>query len=98
MGLLPIAKGMGSIRARQSSGPFKTSGTEKWPAKMCQWIAAVLLATCTSPATSAAKGIPEVQTLATGTGSDLDKAFWTGELEKEAFRMAAGGLRATAKW
>ena len=39
-GPLFMAKGMGSIRARQSAGPFKTSGTEKWPAKMCQWIAA----------------------------------------------------------
>ena len=33
---LPMAKGMGSIRNRQSQGPFKTSGTEMWPAKMCQ--------------------------------------------------------------
>ena len=29
MGPLPMAKGMGSIRSRQSSGPFK----------MCQWVA-----------------------------------------------------------
>ena len=53
-GPLPMAKGMGSIRARQNSG------TEKWPAKMCQWIAAMLLATCTSSATSASKGSDEV--------------------------------------
>ena len=52
-GPLPIAKGMGSIRARQSTGPFKTLSTEKWPAKM-------LLATCTSSATSASKGSGEV--------------------------------------
>ena len=26
---------MGSIRSRQSSGPFKTSGTEMWPALEC---------------------------------------------------------------
>ena len=30
---LPMAKGMGSIRGRQSHGPFKTSGTEMWPAR-----------------------------------------------------------------
>ena len=30
-GPLPMAKGMGSIRNRQSQGPFKTSGTEMWP-------------------------------------------------------------------
>ena len=58
---LPMAKWMGSFRARQSSGPFKTSGTEKWPAKMCQWIAAMSLATCTFSATSASKGSGEVQ-------------------------------------
>ena len=38
-----MAKGMGSIRNRQAQGPFKTSGTEMWPAKMCQWIASLLL-------------------------------------------------------
>ena len=38
IGPLPMAKGMGSIRNRQSTGPFKTSGTEMRPAKMCQWI------------------------------------------------------------
>ena len=41
LGLLPMAKGMGSIRNRQSQGPFKTSGTEMWPAKMCQWISSM---------------------------------------------------------
>ena len=34
-GPLPMAKGMGSIRNRQAQGPFKTSGTEMWAAKMC---------------------------------------------------------------
>ena len=29
-GPLPMAKGMGSIRGRQSTGPFKTSGTKMW--------------------------------------------------------------------
>ena len=38
-GPLPLAKGMGSIRSQHTSGPFKTSGTECWPARMCQWIA-----------------------------------------------------------
>ena len=45
VGPLPLAKGMGSIRGRQAKGPFKTSGTECWPPKMCQWIAALLMAT-----------------------------------------------------
>ena len=52
LGPLPMAKGMGSIRNRQAQGPFKTSGTEMWPAKMCQW---------TSSATTASEGVPDTQ-------------------------------------
>ena len=37
-GPLPLAKGMDSIRGRQATGPFKTSGTECWPPRVCQWI------------------------------------------------------------
>ena len=45
-----MAEGMGSIRNRQAQGPFKTSGTEMWPAKMCQWIATWLLSAWASSA------------------------------------------------
>ena len=61
LGPLPMAKGMGSIRSRQSQGPFKTSGTEMWPAKMCQWIATMLLSAWASSATTASKGVPDTQ-------------------------------------
>ena len=61
LGPLPMAKGMGSIRNRQSKGPFKTSGTEMWPAKMCQWISFMLLSSWASSATTASKGVPDTQ-------------------------------------
>ena len=63
IGPLPMAKGMGSIRTRQSSGPFKTSGAEMWPARMCQWVASMLFASWASSATTASEG--EVDTQAT---------------------------------
>ena len=52
-GPLPLAKGMGSIRSQHTSGPFKTSGTECWPARMCQWIASLLVSSWEPPATTA---------------------------------------------
>ena len=52
---------MGSIRNRQSQGPFKTSGTEMWPAKMCQWISSTLLSSWASSATTASKCVPDTQ-------------------------------------
>ena len=61
LGPLPMAKGMGSIRNRQSQGPFKTSATEMWPAKMCQWISSMLLSPWASSATTASKGVPDTQ-------------------------------------
>ena len=60
-GPLPMAKGMGSIRNRQAQGPFKTSGTEMWPAKMCQWIASLILSAWASSATTALEGVPDTQ-------------------------------------
>ena len=59
LGPLPMAKGMGSIWNRQSQGPFKTSGSEMWPAKMCQWISTMLLSSWASSATTASKGVPD---------------------------------------
>ena len=47
LGPLPMAKGMGSIRNRQSQGPFKTSRTEMRPTKMRQWISSMLLSSGT---------------------------------------------------
>ena len=44
------------MRDRAASGPFKTTGTEQWPIRMCQWVAAVLLDTCTATATTANEG------------------------------------------
>ena len=61
LGPLPMAKGMGSIRNRQAQGPFKTSGTEMWPVKMCQWIASLILSAWASSATTASEGVPDTQ-------------------------------------
>ena len=61
LGPLPMAKGMGSIRNRQAQGPFKTSGTEMWPAKMCQWIASLLLSAWASSAATASADVPDTQ-------------------------------------
>ena len=46
------------MRDRATSGPLKTTGTEQWPIRMCQWIAAMLLDTCTPAATTATRGKP----------------------------------------
>ena len=61
LGPLPMAKGMGSIRNRQAQGPFKTSGTEMWPAKTCQWIATLLLSAWASSAATASADVPDTQ-------------------------------------
>ena len=61
-GPLPVAKGMGSIRSRQTSGSFKTSGTECWPARMCQWIASLLVSTWEPTATTATLGASTTST------------------------------------
>ena len=44
-GPLPSAKGHGAMFQRQAKGAFKTSGSEQWPAKLCQWLSAMLVST-----------------------------------------------------
>ena len=53
---LPRLHSQPSMRHRATSGPFKTTGTEQWPIRMCQWIAAMLLDTCSAAATTANGG------------------------------------------
>ena len=64
---------MGSIRNRQAQGPFKTSGTEMLPAKMCQWIASLLLSAWASSATTASADVPDTQSKE-GKETTLDTA------------------------
>ena len=52
-GPLPRLQGGASMRDRAGTGPCKTTGTEQWPIRMCQWIAAMLLDACTATATTA---------------------------------------------
>ena len=69
VGPLPRLHGQPSVRDRATSGPFKTTGTEQWPIRMCQWIAAMLLDTCSAPATTANDGQDaDKQTGASGNG------------------------------
>ncbi len=68
LGPLPLAKGMGSIRKRKATGPFQTSGTECWPARMCQWIATLLVESQPPPATTATKGDTAETAIATEPG------------------------------
>ena len=55
VGPLPRLQYQPSMRHCATSGPFKTTGTEQWPIRMCQWIAAMLLDTCSAAATTATK-------------------------------------------
>ena len=47
-GPLPSAQGHGAMFQRQAKGAFKTTGpgSEQWPAKLCQWLSAMLLSSC----------------------------------------------------
>ena len=54
-GPLPSAKGLGAMFQKQAKGAFSTSGSEQWPAKLCQWLSAMLVSTCL-PAADAAVG------------------------------------------
>ena len=38
---------------RQATGAFRTSGSEQWPAKLCQWLSAMLVSTCLHAANAA---------------------------------------------
>ena len=53
VGPLPSAKGHGAMFQRQATGAFKTSGSEQWPAKLCQWLSAMLVSTCLHAANAA---------------------------------------------
>ena len=53
---LPQLQGVTSMRDRANTGPFKTTGTEQWPVRMCEWISAMLLYTCAATATTANEG------------------------------------------
>ena len=52
-GPLPSAQGYKGIFQRQATGAFKTTGSEQWPAKLCQWLSALLLSSCLRPAQDA---------------------------------------------
>ena len=54
IGPLPRLQNQPSMRDRATTGPFNTTGTEQRPIRMCQWIAATLLGTCSAPATTEA--------------------------------------------
>ena len=60
----PRLQHQSSMRNRATNGPFKTTGTEQWPVRMCQWIAAMLIQACSAAATTATEGREaEVQTV-----------------------------------
>ena len=52
-GPLPSAKDLGAMFQRQATGAFRTSGSEQWPAKLCQWLSAMLVSTCLHAANAA---------------------------------------------
>ena len=52
-GPLPSAKGHGAMFQRQAKGAFKTTGSEQWPAKLCQWLSAMLVSACLHAANAA---------------------------------------------
>ena len=52
-GPLPSAKAHGALFQRQATGAFRTSGSEQWPAKLCQWLSAMLVSTCLHAANAA---------------------------------------------
>ena len=55
VGPLPRLHNQPTMRDRATSGPF-TTGTGQWPIRMCQWIAATLLHSCSAAATTATEG------------------------------------------
>ncbi|CAE7693021.1 DSK1, partial [Symbiodinium necroappetens] len=125
LGPLPSGRQYGGLFQHRAKGLFATSGSERWPPRLCQWLAGVLVETCLDPASTATGGEvqeqrneedlsytinepegrwkPENRSLASGPSWDwlrektLDlvlKELGSGdvrELEREAFRMAAGG-------
>ena len=77
---------MDSIRSQHTSGPFKTSATECWPARMCQWIASLLVSSWEPTATTAAL---ETST-ATQVISDQDSSASYPVCEREGARLLGG--------
>ena len=50
----PLLRVMGLCsKLRQATGAFRTSGSEQWPAKLCQWLSAMLVSTCLRAANAA---------------------------------------------
>ena len=62
-GPLPLLEGAQGIAKRQSGGPFKTTGTEQWPPRMCQWLSWLLVQSCSATATTANEGGAEPPTV-----------------------------------
>ena len=107
LGPLPMAKRMGSIRNRQSQGPFKTSGTEMWPAKMCQWISSMLLSSWASSATISLEGcsretaeeLADTFPICQPEGSGVLGGFGeTSMTEGDSARQEGGGPRIGGIW
>ena len=59
LGPLPSGKQYGGLFQHRAKGLFATSGSERWPPRLCQWLAGVLVETCLDPASTATEG--EVQ-------------------------------------
>ncbi|OLP78827.1 Polyadenylate-binding protein, cytoplasmic and nuclear [Symbiodinium microadriaticum] len=55
-GPLPSGKPFGGMLQRRATGAFKTTGSERWPPRLCQWLAATLVHTCLASATTALEG------------------------------------------
>ncbi|OLQ03582.1 Anthranilate N-benzoyltransferase protein 2 [Symbiodinium microadriaticum] len=59
LGPLPSSNQYGGLLQHRAKGLFATSGSERWPPRLCQWLASVLVQTCLDPASTATEG--EVQ-------------------------------------
>ena len=120
LGPLPSSHHYGGLFQHRAEGLFATSGSERWPPRLCQWLAGLLVQTCLDPASTATEGEVQEQhndddlgyvvnepegppLLSAARGPQglppktLDLvlkelgATDVKELEREAFRMAAGG-------
>ena len=56
LGPLPSGKQYGGLFQHRAKGLFATSGSERWPPRLCQWLAGVLVETCLDPASTATQG------------------------------------------
>ncbi|CAE7742964.1 HCBT2 [Symbiodinium necroappetens] len=55
-GPLPPGRPFGGMLQRKAMEAFKTTGSEQWPPRLCQWLAASLVHTCRDSATTALVG------------------------------------------